>query len=147
MKAAKATRVATRFVQKFASLIIACLSCHDRMIFKGYLPFGGDGHLNDWVDHKLKIRRKDFVPQLKQFSEQLVQHSKQMAREAGAHWEYLQGKQKKEKLIDRLLRERPHADGLVAVLCGQETCRSVHLRHGENKPYLAFKRRQQRVLY
>ena len=145
--AVKATQVATRFVQKFASLVIACLSCHDRLIFKGYLPFGGDRHLNDWVDHQLKIRRKDFIPQLRKFSEQLVQDSKQLAQEAGAHWEYLQGKTKKEKLIDGLLRERPHADGLVAVLCCQETCRSVQLRHAEQRPWLAFKRRQQRVLY
>jgi hypothetical protein len=31
-----------RFAQKFASAIVSVLGCHDRVIFKGYLPFGGD---------------------------------------------------------------------------------------------------------
>ncbi len=33
-----------RFTQPFADSIVATLECHDRVIFKGYLPFGGDEH-------------------------------------------------------------------------------------------------------
>ena len=117
------------------------------MIFKGYLQIGGDEQLNGWVDGVLKIRRKDFIPQLADFSQQLVEYSKRMAQESGAHWEYLQGKVRKEKLVDDLARQRKHPDGLLAVLCCLETCRSIRLRGGKNRPRLAFDRRQQRVLY
>jgi hypothetical protein len=143
----KAVRIATRFLQKFAHLIVACLSCHDRMIFKGYLQIGGDEQLNGWVDGVLKIRRKDFIPQLVDFSQQLVEHSKKMAQESGAHWEHLQGKIRKEKLVDDIARQRKHGDGLLAVLCCMETCRSIRLRGGKERPRLVFERRQQRVLY
>ena len=43
-------RHVTKFIAKFASLIVACLSCFDRVIFKGYLPFGDNQHLHRWVD-------------------------------------------------------------------------------------------------
>jgi hypothetical protein len=142
-----AAKVATRFLQKFAHLIVAWLSCHDRMVFKGYLPLGGDSELNSWVDWALKIRRKDFIPQVKRFSQQLIQHAKRTAGESGAHWEFLQGKVRKENLIDELARQRKHAVGLLAVLCCMETCRTVKLMHGSDKPRLTFKRRPQRVLY
>jgi hypothetical protein len=51
------------------------------------------------------------------------------------------------KLIHKLLRERPHGDGLVAVLCCKELCRTVKLVHGNQRPRLAFRPRPQRVLY
>ncbi len=51
----------SRFVVKFTSLIIAVLSCFDRVIFKGYLPFTNGPALEGFVDHVLKIRRCDFM--------------------------------------------------------------------------------------
>ena len=63
---------AKRFVQKFAVSIVSLLSCFDRVIFKGYLPFRGEDYLNDYVDRVLGMRRKDFLPWLKQHSERLV---------------------------------------------------------------------------
>ena len=50
-----------RFVERFTSSIVAVLGCHDRVIFHGHLPFGGDEHLNRFVDYGLKIRRMDFL--------------------------------------------------------------------------------------
>jgi len=40
-----------RFVVKFTSLIVAVLSCLDRVIFKGYLPFTNGPALEVFVDH------------------------------------------------------------------------------------------------
>ena len=57
---------AKRFLDKFNSLIVTVLSCFDRVIFKGYLPFQSEGELNSWVDYTLRIRRVDFVTQLEQ---------------------------------------------------------------------------------
>jgi hypothetical protein len=138
---------ATKFVGKFNGSIIAVLSCFDRVIFKGYLPFGGDGHLNAFVDGVLQIPRKDFLPQLEGMSQKLVEHAQNMAQEAGAPYQYLQGKHSKERLVDQIARDRGHPEGLLAILCCQETCRTVKLRYGATKPRLEFARRPQRVLY
>ena len=51
----------SRFVAKFTSLIVGVLSCFDRVIFKGYLPLTNGPALEGFVDHVLRIRRKDFM--------------------------------------------------------------------------------------
>jgi hypothetical protein len=140
-------KTASSFVTKFTKNIIAVLSCHDRVIFKGYLPFGGDEHLNAFVDGRLRIPRKDFLPEVQRMSQELVEHAKQMATDADAPYHYLQGKHTKQKLVDRIARDRGHPEGLLAVLCCQETCRTVKLRWGRKRPRLEFAYRPQRVLY
>jgi len=139
-------RIAERFSAKFADSIVTTLSCVDRLIFKGYLPFGGDKQLNQFVD-RLGIRRKDFLPLLEPFSERLVEQAKSAAAKADAPYHYLQGQHSKEKLIDQSIRERKLTGGLIAVLCCQEHCRTVKLRYGDGRPRLAFTHRPQRVLY
>jgi hypothetical protein len=135
------------FLAKFAADIVAVLGCFDRLIFKGYLPFGGEGHLNRFVDDALRLRRKDFLPFMERQSDALVGHARQQAETAAAPYHYLQGRHNKEQLIQDLLRQRRPADGLVAVLCCQETCRTVKLRHGHGRPRLVWAYRPQRVLY
>lgn len=135
------------FTQKFAGAIVATLGCHDRVIFKGHLPFGGDGHLNSWVDRVLNIRRKDFLPFVEKQSQTLVDHARDLARTSGAPYSYLQGPHRKEAIIRDQIRQRQLSDGLVAVLCCLETCRTVKLLHGSKRPRLVFARRPQRVLY
>lgn len=135
------------FLKKFAQLIIGTLSCFDRVIFKGHLPFGGDDHLNAFVDNVLKIRRKDFLPMLEKLSAKLVEHAQALAEAAGRPYEYHQGKFRKESYIQNLIRRDAISEGLVAVLCCQETCRTVKLRYGQGRPCLQFAYRPQRVLY
>jgi hypothetical protein len=139
--------MSTNFTTKFADSIVSVLGCHDRVIFKGYLPFGGDGHLNCWVDQGLKIRRKDFLPFVEKQSQALVDHAKAEAERAGVSFQRLEGKPNKEELVRALLRQTPRDEGLVTVLQVMETCRTVKLRHGQGRPQLAFARRPQRVLY
>jgi hypothetical protein len=136
-----------RFTQRFADSIVATLECHDRVIFKGYLPFGGDDHLNGWVDGALKLRRKDFLTFVEFQSSELVDHAQKLAAQTGALYRYFEQCPDKKKLVDQLLRERPHDDGLVAVLCVKECCRTVKLVGGQGRPRLVFARRPHRVLY
>lgn len=135
------------FTQKFADSIVSVLGCHDRVIFKGYLPFRGDAQLNGFVDAVLHLRRKDFLPFVEQQSNTLVAHAQATAEQAAVPYRYLQGAHAKEALIQGMLRERPVREGLVAVLCCQECCRTVKLLHGQGRPWLVFARRPQRVLY
>jgi hypothetical protein len=136
-----------RFTQRFAESIVATLGCFDRVIFKGHLPFGSDGHLNRFVDHGLKMRRKDFLPFVEQQSQLLVDHAKAMAQAQGAPYQHLTGSHRKDKLIQDIIRERRLNEGLVAVLCCMETCRTVRLIGGQGRPRLVFSWRPQRVLY
>lgn len=136
-----------RFTLRFSESIVATLGCFDRVIFKGYLPFGGDDHLNRFVDFGLKMRRKDFLPFVEQQSQLLVDHAKAMAQAQGAAYQHLTGSHRKEQLIQDILRERRLNEGLVAVLCCMETCRTAKLRYGQDRPRLVFSYRPQRVLY
>jgi hypothetical protein len=138
---------AKRFVEKFSTLFVCLLSCFDRVIFKGHLPFGGDDHLNNYVDGVLRMKRKDFLPWLEQHSQTLVEHAQAWAQRFGRPYEYRQGRFQKEAFIQELIRRDKLDVGLVAVLCVQETCRSVKLRYGQGRPRLVFAQRPQRVLY
>ena len=138
-------KFAKPFFQQFVSLIVASLGCVDRMIVKGHLFLGNDEMLNRFVDPLMK--RKDFIPFVQGMSQQLVDFAKQLANETDAPYHYLQGKHRKESLVDQIERERKQTDGLIAVLCCQETCRTVKLRYGKLRPWLQFAYRPQRVLY
>src|SRR5947209_1992858 len=135
------------FVAKFAASLVAVLGCFDRVILKGHLPFGGDAQLNRFVDHVLKMPRKDFLPWLQARSDELVAHAQALAQQHGAPYHYLQGRHRKEDLVHQTIRERRLDEGLVCVLCCQETCRTVKLLYGRGRPRLAFTWRPQRVLY
>jgi hypothetical protein len=137
----------SRFVTKFTNLIVAVLSCFDRVIFKGHLPINNGKALEGFVDHVLKIRRCQFMAFAQEKSEALVEHAKRLAQEAGAEYHHLQGKVRKDKLVDEILRNRPILEGLVCVLCCMECCPSFKMVSGKDRPRLVNARRQQRVLY
>jgi hypothetical protein len=135
------------FSEKFGGSICSTLECFDRVIFKGHLPFQNEARLNGFVDHVLKIRRKDFLKLLERYSNDLVAHGKSLAEAAGRPYEYKQGFFRKEALIDDIIRRDRLTEGLVAVLCVQETCKTVRLVHAQGRPVLVHARRPQRVLY
>lgn len=135
------------FQSRFESDIEAAIGCPDRVIFKGHMFQGGSRELNRFVD-RLGILRKDFIPHLDALSEQLANHAKELAGQAGARYEPPNQKTyDKEKRVDEIDRERRHPDGLVAVLCVMEHSTAVRLIGGKNRPELKFMARPQRVLY
>src|SRR5260370_42606414 len=116
-----------RFLAKFASSLIAVLSCPDRLLFKGHLPFSDEAHLNRFIDHTLRIKRKDFLAFAEGKAELLVAHAKDLAARHGAPYVYLQGRHRKEDLVRQQIRDRCLSEGLVGVLCCQGPCRTVTL--------------------
>ena len=128
----------TAFEAKFSARLNNVLFCADRVIFKGYLPLWGDACLNNFVDHALEIPRKDFIPHLEKFSQELVYHGKALAAREGAPYEYRQGRFKKEHYIDQVDRQRKHPNGLLAVLFVQEHCTTVKLCYAKGKPELKY---------
>jgi hypothetical protein len=108
------------FFVKFASSIIAVLGCHDRILFKGHLPFSDEAHLNRFVDDTLRIKRKDFLAFAAEKSELLVAHAKDFAARHGAPYVYLQGHHRKEKLGTLLRTSEPLATCVESVPDGHE---------------------------
>ena len=126
----------TRFVTKFTSLIVAVLSCFDRVRFTGYLPITSGTALEGFVNHVLRIRRCEFMAFAEKQSEIIVEHAKRLAEQAGAVYEFLQGSHRKEAIVDKILRERPVSQGLIHVLCCMECCPSFKLKRGKDRPSL-----------
>jgi hypothetical protein len=138
----------SRFITKFTHLIVAVLSCFDRVIFKGHLALAAPRELEYFVDRVLKVRRSDFMKTLApQYSDRLVQHAQDWAREAGRTYEYRTGQFRKDQWAQDLIRDQGISEGLVGILCTLETCPSFTLVPGPERPQFVSRSRQQRVLY
>src|SRR5271166_4337455 len=138
----------SRFVTKFTSLIVAVLSCFDRVIFKGHLALSAPCELEYFVDRVLNVRRSDFMKILApQYSDRLVAHAQDWARKAGRIYMYRTGQFRKDEWAHNLIRDQGVFEGLVSILCTQETCPSFALVPGPKRPQFVSRHRQQRVLY
>jgi hypothetical protein len=138
----------SRFVSKFTGLIVAVLSCFDRVIFKGHLALAAPSELEYFVDCVLKLRRTDFMKtRAPQYSGRLVEHAQAWARKAGPTYEYRTGQFRKDEWALNLIRDHGLSEGLVGILCTQETCPSFALVMGPKRPQFVSRQRQQRVLY
>ena len=110
------------FVAKFASLISWDLSCFDRVIFKGHLPFSYVSAFEKFVDYVLKMRRADFMEVVAPaWSERLVDHAKAFAASCGRLYEYYQGDVDKDAWAKEQLDKKPLTHGLIGILCVMET--------------------------
>src|SRR5207253_11518009 len=82
----------------YTTLFRSVLGCQDRVIFKGHLPFSDEAHLNRFVDHTLRIKRKDFLDFAKAKADLLVTSAKDLAARHNAPYLYLQGDRKSTRL-------------------------------------------------
>lgn len=138
----------SRFVSKFTHLIAAVLSCFDRVLFKGHLPLAAPRELEYFVDRVLSVRRSDFMKTLApQYSDRLVEHAREWARKDGRTYLYRTGQFRKDEWAHDLIRDQGISEGLVGILCTQETCPSFALVPGPKRPEFVSRNRQQRVLY
>jgi hypothetical protein len=138
----------SRFVTKFTSLIGAVLSCFDRVIFKGHLALSAPHELEYFVDCVLKVRRSDFMKTIApEYSDRLIEHAQKWARKSGRTYEYRTGQFRKDEWARSLIRDQGISEGLVGILCTQETCPSFTLVPGPKRPQFVSRPRQQRALY
>jgi hypothetical protein len=143
-----AMNAVSRFVTKFASIIVCTLHCFDRVIFKGHLAMASAKELERFVDYVLRVRRSHFIKVLApQFSQALVDHAQRFAQKRGRTYLYRTGSFKKDQWAESLIREQRIEGGLVGILCTKETCNSFDLVPAEKRPRFRSKPRQQRVLY
>jgi hypothetical protein len=81
------------------------------------------------------------------YSERLVEHAQGWAQKAGRTYEYRTGQFRKDERAQGLIRDQGLSEGLVGILCTQETCPSFALVPGPQRPQFVGRNRQQRVLY
>jgi len=137
-----------RFLTKFASLIVCTLHCFDRVIFKGHLAMASPRELERFIDYVLKVRRSHFFKELApRYSDCLVEHAQRWAKKAGRTYLYRTGSFRKDRWAEQLIREQRLTQGLVGILCTQETCNSFQLVPGDQRPRVISRPRAQRVLY
>jgi hypothetical protein len=138
----------SRFVSKFTCLIVAVLSCFDRVIFKGHLALSAPCELEYFVDRVLEVRRSDFMKSpAPQYSDRLVEHAQEWARKDGRTYLYRTGQFRKDEWAHDLIRDQGIVEGLVGILCTSETCPSFALVPGPKRPQFVSRSRQRRVLY
>ena len=102
-----ATSTVSRFLIKFASLIVCTLHCFDRVIFKGHLAVSAPRELEYFVDRVLKVRRSDFMKTMApQYSDRLVAHAQGWARKAGRTYMYRTGQFRKDEWAHNLIRDQ-----------------------------------------
>src|ERR1700745_1135819 len=102
----------SRFVSKFTRLIVAVLSCFDRVIFKGHLALSAPCELEYFVDRVVKVRRSDFMKTLApQHSDRLVQHAQGWAQKTGRTYEYRTGQFRKDQWAQDLIRDQGISEG------------------------------------
>lgn len=134
------------FVHRHADKITGILSCFDRLIVKGYLPFsyplGMEGFLR-----RRGILLKDFPQFAKEQSTRLKAHARQLAKQAGRPIVPLPYRTRKEEFARQLAQKDGITEGLVCIFSSQEACSSFKLAYGIGRPRLVKSRPRCVVFY
>lgn len=123
------------FLQKHPDKINGVLSCADRVIFKGYLPFQHPKALSIFLYGK-KLLYKQFMDFVKKHSEILKAHAQKIAAKHKRPFEYLNGYCRKEDKAREIAKRDGIKKGLVCVFSVSEMAASFALRYGKSKPKL-----------
>lgn len=134
------------FVAKHADKITGVLSCFDRVILRGYLPFCHAMALEGFLNHH-NILLKNFKTFAPQQAERLKAHAQAFAQQAGRPYQYLAKRTRKEELARRIAQADGVSAGLIAVFATLETCRSFRVAYGHGRPYLKSDFRRCLVVY
>ncbi len=124
------------FLQRHADKITGILSCFDRLIIKGYLPFSYPSGMEGFLRYH-DILIKDFPKLAKEQSALLKEHAHQLAKQAGDRPVIpLAHKMRKEDFARQLAQKDGITEGLICVLSVQESCSSFKIAYGQGRPCL-----------
>jgi hypothetical protein len=124
------------FVQRHADKITGILSCFDRLIIKGYLPFSYPLAMEGFLSYH-GILIKDFPELAKKQSALLKEHAHQLAKQAGDRPVIpLTRKTRKEEFARQLAHKDGITAGLICVFSVQESCSSFKIAYGQGRPHL-----------
>jgi hypothetical protein len=134
------------FLRKHQSQIQGVLSCFDRVIFRGYLPFCHARALEGFLNHH-NVLLKDFKAFAMEKTERLKEHAQALAKAANRPYQHLAKRERKEELARRIAERDGVRSGLIVVFGCLETCRTFRLQYGQGRPSLKNDYRRCLVLY
>jgi hypothetical protein len=123
------------FITKHQAHVQGVLSCFDRLIFKGYLPFCQPGAMEAFLWQK-GVLLKDFKSFVIAKSEAVKEHALALAQKAGRPYIYLNRATRKEEEVAAIVSRDKVTQGLICVLGTVEQCPSFKLRYGKDRPHL-----------
>jgi hypothetical protein len=129
-----------QFIAKHADQIEGTLSCFDRVIFRGYLPFFSGAAMASFLEAQ-KIPRHELKSFLLEQAARLKTHAYRMAEQAGRPFQYLAQPTKMETLARELAERDGIQDGLVCIYSVLEPCRTYSLRWNQPDPIQPAKRK------
>jgi hypothetical protein len=135
-----------KFVEKHKQKVTGTISIFDRIIFKGYLPFGFPEAMEKFL-YRNGFLIKDFKLFAKDQSEFLKQNAMEYAKRQGRPYQYLNEKMRKEELARQIAERDGINEGLICVFSVVEQNSSFAMRYGENKPRLVSSRPRCLTLY
>jgi hypothetical protein len=134
------------FITKHADKLQGTLSCFDRVLFRGYLPFFSGYAMASFLETR-GIYRRDVKRFVLTQAYRLKDHARQMAAREGRPYQYFGERTKKEDLARQLAERDGIREGLVCVFAVVEPCRTFSLRWREGAAFIQSARRKCLSLY
>jgi hypothetical protein len=121
------------FIQKHEHKIQGSISCFDRLLYKGYLPFGFPAAMERFMNSQ-GLLLKEFKPFVKKQSDILVSHAKAIAEKSGRPYIYLPSRIRKEDEARAMACRENITEGLVCIYGIVEAAQSFGLAYGQGRP-------------
>ncbi|MCP4548055.1 MAG: hypothetical protein GY835_16440 [bacterium] len=112
-------------VKRLGKRIVGVLSCFDRIVLTGTIP---EIRYAGGMEKRLRgagIRLFDFVRWAKPLNEEIRENAKRVAKKNGLKIQHLRTrKNRKEKLLKKVIKKRGEHPGLVHIFSAMESCRT-----------------------
>jgi hypothetical protein len=129
------------FIAKPADKLQGTLSCFDRVLFRGSLPFFSGSAMASFLETR-GIRRREVKRFVLTQAYRLKDHARQMAAREGRASQSFGERTRKEALARQLAERDGIQDGLVCVFAVVEPCRTFSLRWREGSAVIQSARRK-----
>jgi hypothetical protein len=134
-----------QFIAKHADKLQGTLSCFDRVLFRGYLPFFSGYAMASFLETR-GIYRRDVKRFGRTQAYRLKDHARQLAAREGRPYQYFSERTRKEDLARQLAEREGITEGLVGVFATVEPCRTFSLRWREGSACIESARRKCLIL-
>ena len=115
------------FLDKHADKLQGSLSCFDRVLFRGYLPFFYGREMTQFLERQ-GVRPDGLKDFLVGQAERLKQHARQLAQRQGRPFLYFAERVRKDEMAREIAERSGITEGLVCVLSTLEPCWTFALR-------------------
>lgn len=137
-----------RFLERHRDRITGTISGFDRMLFRGTLRSITHVSGLQIFLYSQHVLMKNFGSYVLGLSEQVVEHAKELARQAGRPYVYLpSSKDSKEELALQIVARDVIKQGLIAVFACVEPCQSFDLRKDHASKHLKLVSKERKCLH